>query len=79
MTLSLQFGYLAAAFGYLPVAHALVFAREGGDYGSGVVLLKHRDDVVGKLIHGVNGAGANVEHNVVAEQFILMNHRISPY
>ena len=33
-----------------------------------------RNDVIGHLIHYMNGAGAGVQHDVVAVQLILMYH-----
>ena len=40
-----------------------------------VDLFESRDNVVGKVIHDMEGAGANVQHDVIAAKFVLMNHR----
>ena len=35
---------------------------------------KHRDDVVGHVVHGMDGAGAGIQHDVVAVELVLMKH-----
>ena len=40
------------------------------------VVLEHGDDVIGHLIHHVDGAGAGVQHDVVAVELILMYHNL---
>ena len=46
----------------------------GADDGLPVAALKEGDHIVGHLVHHMHGAGADVQHDVVAAQFILMDH-----
>ena len=55
----------------LPVGIARFKGRENLFPG---MRFKHPDDVVGDLVHHVNGTGAHIQHNVVAAELILMNH-----
>ena len=52
-----------------------VLLRHRLQHGPAVVVFEHRDDVIGHLVHGVNRARTDVQHDVVSAQLILMNHR----
>ena len=72
--------------GFLQGHHLIVALRQIGSITGGilfrhgrqdclpVVCFKHADDVVGDLVHHMHAAGANVQHDIEAAQFILMNH-----
>ena len=76
----LQRNHLLVAFGDIgfgDIGAVGEFFSHGGKDRFLVVIFKHGDDFVSYLVHGVDGAGANVQHDIVAAQFILMYHRIS--
>ena len=37
------------------------------------------DDFIGRIVHHVDGAGADIQHDVVSGQLVLMNHGFSPF
>ena len=55
---------------------AAVFFLHGRDHRIPRVILIHRDHVICKRIDSMHRAGADVQHNVVAAELILMNHVI---
>ena len=44
------------------------------DDGVAALALEHGDDVIGQLVHRVDRAGADVQHDVIAAQVVLMDH-----
>ena len=44
------------------------------DDGIAALGLEHGNDVIGQLVHRVDRAGADVQHDVIAAQFVLMDH-----
>ena len=55
-----------------------VFFQHGRHDLVGTVVLEQSDDVIGHLVHHMDGTGAGIQHNVVAVQLILMYHNLSP-
>ena len=45
-------------------------------YRFSAVIFKQPDDVIGHLVYHVYCTGANVQHDVIAAQLILMNHSV---
>ena len=52
-----------------------VLFTHGGEDGLPALALVQGDAVVGQLVYRVDGTGADVQHDVVAAQLILMDHR----
>ena len=44
---------------------AAVFGEQRGDDFAFCFIFKHRDHVIGNLVHDMDGAGVGVQHNVV--------------
>ena len=38
------------------------------------LVLEHGNDVIGQLVHRVDRTGADIQHDVIAAQFVLMDH-----
>ena len=73
----LQLGDLVIAFAYLLRRHALggtvLFCQLTDDHIAAFGL-EHGDDIIGQLVHRMDRAGADIQHDVVAVQFVLMDH-----
>ena len=51
-----------------------VCRRKGGDERVPFLGLKAGDKIIRQLVHRVDRAGADIEHDVIAAHFILMDH-----
>ena len=56
------------------ISASRVFFLHNLKYVLAAMLFKHTDNIVGNIIHRVNGAGADIQNDIVAAQLILMNH-----
>ena len=73
----LQLCDLVIALAHLLRRHALggtVFLGQLTDDGIAALAFEHGDDVIGQLVHRVDRAGADIQHDVIAAQLILMDH-----
>ena len=73
----LERGDVADAQADLLLGHVLavaVFVHHGRDDLVRRRMFKHRDDVVGHVVDGMHGAGAGVQHDVVAVELVLVQH-----
>ena len=63
--------------GHLVVACVFLGQRVGG-LGPGLAFVNQGDGVIRHIVHGVHAAAEHVQHNVVAAQFVLMDHGKTP-
>ena len=73
----LQLCDLVIALAHLLRRHTLggtVFLGQLTDDGVAALAFEHGDNVIGQLVHRVDRAGADIQHDVIAAQLILMDH-----
>ena len=76
LAVPLQLGHGVQAGLRLVAGNAVpvLFQNQGDQLLPGFFLIE-RDDVIGGGVHHMDGAGAGIQDNVVAAQFVLMYHR----
>ena len=72
----LQAFHLRIAFFQFRFGQAGIFRPHGPKHFLPAMGFKHGDDVIGNLVHHVHPTGAYVQHDVIAAQLILMNHKL---
>ena len=74
MTAVIWRGILIPFLGTALGAACVFFGKGGGGLLPAAALVDQGDGIVGNIVYGVHAAAVHVQNNVVAAEFILMNH-----